>query len=46
MKEIELDLKKTSDFENLEMQTHDVVVHVKAIANIEFKFEFFDETFF
>lgn len=31
---------------NLEIQTHDVVVHVKAVANIKFKFEFFDEAFF
>lgn len=37
MKEIELDLRKKSDLENLEMQTHDVVVHVKAVANIKFK---------
>jgi len=46
MKEIELDLRKKSDCSNLEMQTHDVVVHVKAVANIKFKFEFFDEAFF
>ena len=46
MKEIELDLKKRNDLGYLEMQTHDVVVHVKAIANIKFKFEFFDEALF